>query len=135
MTDERQPTTYKRQEESVNNNASGEEDVERGEATSQSGTDSESGRGEDHDIVNWSGSEDPENPMNFPTWRKWIITTVMGLMAFCATFASSVFSSATDVTAKQFRVSPEVTTLGTALFVLVSDISQHVHKHSLTIDC
>lgn len=42
----------------------------------------------------------------------------MASLAFRITFASSVFSTATVPTAKLFYVSMEVTTLGTALFVL-----------------
>ncbi|KAF2086547.1 MFS general substrate transporter [Saccharata proteae CBS 121410] len=72
----------------------------------------------DPNIVEWDGPDDPENPMNFPTWRKWLITTIMGLMTFCITFASSVFSTATEATSREFGVSTEVMTLGTSLFVL-----------------
>lgn len=72
----------------------------------------------DPNIVEWDGPNDPENPMNFPRWRKWMMTVAMGLMTFCITFASSVFSTATEVTAREFGVSSEVMTLGTSLFVL-----------------
>ncbi|KZF20167.1 MFS transporter [Xylona heveae TC161] len=72
----------------------------------------------DPNLIDWSSPSDPDNPMNFSRLRKWIITVFMGIMAICATFASSVFSVATDATAKEFHVSPEVTTLGTSLFVL-----------------
>ncbi|KAE9975932.1 hypothetical protein EG328_002918 [Venturia inaequalis] len=61
----------------------------------------------DPNVVEWDGPDDPENPMNFPRWKKWMITVVMGLMTFCITFASSVFSTATEVTAAEFKVSPE----------------------------
>ena len=74
----------------------------------------------DPNLVDWDGPDDPENPQNFPRWRKWTITASMTLMAFSATFSSSVFGSATAATAKDFDVSEEVTILGTALFVLVS---------------
>lgn len=56
--------------------------------------------------------------MNWPKWKKWLITFALGLMTFCITFASSVFSTATTVTAQQFGVSQEVMVLGTSLFVL-----------------
>lgn len=73
----------------------------------------------DTNLVDWDGPDDPYNPQNFSRRRKWLITINMGLMAFCATFASSVFSSATVATSKQFGISQEVMTLGTSLFVLV----------------
>jgi DHA1 family multidrug resistance protein-like MFS transporter len=43
---------------------------------------------------------------------------MLGLMTVSVTFASSVFSTATVVTAKKFHVSEEVMVLGTSLFVL-----------------
>jgi hypothetical protein len=72
----------------------------------------------DPNLIEWDGPNDPNNPMNFPRWRKWVITTMMGVMTFCITFASSVFSTATEATAEVFGVSSEVMTLGTSLFVL-----------------
>ncbi|CAG8163864.1 unnamed protein product [Penicillium salamii] len=69
-------------------------------------------------IVDWSGPNDPENPQNFPRWRKWTITIMLGLMTICVTFASSVFSTATKVTGKKFHVSSEVMVLAVSLFVL-----------------
>jgi len=72
----------------------------------------------DPNLIEWDGPDDPENPMNWPTAKKWIVTVTLGLMTFCVTFASSVFSNATVPTAELFGVSTEVTTLGTSLFVL-----------------
>ncbi|KAJ5917243.1 MFS multidrug transporter [Penicillium verhagenii] len=69
-------------------------------------------------IVGWDGDDDPEKPLNFNTTKKWAITITLALMTICVTFASSVFSTATIVTAKQFHVSPEVMVLATSLFVL-----------------
>lgn len=72
----------------------------------------------DPHLIEWNGPDDPENPMNFPRWRKWMITIVLGFVTFCITFASSVFSTATQITARHFGVSNEVMILGTSLFVL-----------------
>jgi MFS transporter, DHA1 family, multidrug resistance protein len=72
----------------------------------------------DPNLIEWDGPEDPENPMNWPTSKKWIVTIALGMMTFCVTFASSVFSNATVPVAELFGVSTEVTTLGTSLFVL-----------------
>ncbi|KAJ5081074.1 hypothetical protein N7456_013312 [Penicillium angulare] len=69
-------------------------------------------------IVGWDGDDDPEKPENFTRRRKWFITVILGLMTICVTFASSVFSTATKVTAKHFHVSEEVMILATSLFVL-----------------
>ncbi|CZT18535.1 probable fluconazole resistance protein [Ramularia collo-cygni] len=72
----------------------------------------------DPNVVDWDSEDDKENPMNWSPLRKWTIAVCMGLMTLVVTFASSVFSSATQVTAMQFGVSAEVMILGLALFVL-----------------
>lgn len=73
----------------------------------------------DPNLVDWNGPDDPENPMNWSRSKKWIVTFTFSLMTFVITFASSVFSTATVVTSKQYGVSTETMTLGTSLFVLV----------------
>jgi DHA1 family multidrug resistance protein-like MFS transporter len=72
----------------------------------------------DPNLIEWDGPDDPENPMNWPASKKWIVTIALGMMTFCVTFASSVFSNATVPVAELYGVSTEVTTLGTSLFVL-----------------
>lgn len=71
----------------------------------------------DPKYVDWDGPEDPENPQNYGNLRKWIITLMMSSMTVWITFASSVFSAATKVTAEKFHVSTEVMILGTSLTV------------------
>jgi hypothetical protein len=80
---------------------------------------STSGATHDENLVTWDGPNDMSNPMNWSIPYKWVITLMFGIMTFCVTFASSVFSSAVDVTAELYNVSTEVTTLGVSLFVLV----------------
>lgn len=75
------------------------------------------------DIVDWNGQDDPEHPQNMPSKKKWFVTMVYGLMTLVVTFASSVYSTATEVTAAEFNVSSEVMTLATALTVLVSRLA------------
>jgi hypothetical protein len=72
----------------------------------------------DPNLIEWDGPDDPDNPMNWSKTKKWISTIMLGIMTFCVTFASSVFSNATEPTAIEYGVSTEVTTLGTSLFVL-----------------
>ncbi|WPH03095.1 putative mfs multidrug protein [Acrodontium crateriforme] len=72
----------------------------------------------DPNLITWSGPDDPENPMNWPKSKKWLVTMVLGSVTFVCTFASSVFSTATVITSEKFHVSTEVMTLGTSLFVL-----------------
>jgi DHA1 family multidrug resistance protein-like MFS transporter len=72
----------------------------------------------DPNLIDWDGPADPENPHNWSRGYKWFITGVLGIVTFVITFASSVFSTATQATAQHFNVSNEVMILGTSLFVL-----------------
>ena len=74
---------------------------------------------EDLNLVTWDGPDDPGNPMNWPLRKKILVTFTFSMTTFVITFSSSVFSTATQVTAIEFGVSEEVMTLGTSLFVLV----------------
>lgn len=74
-------------------------------------------QGKNSDLVELSGSDDPLNPLNLPPWRKWFCASMMGAMTFAATFSSSVFTAAIDVTAQEFGVAPETMALATSLYV------------------
>jgi len=58
-------------------------------------------------VVTWYGPDDKGNPQILPLWRKWLITMSVALYVLTTTFASSVFSAAVVVTAKEFGVSVE----------------------------
>jgi MFS family permease len=90
-----------------------ETDVEKAADTPQKPDDSSA----DPNLVDWDGKDDPENPQNYSNRRKWAITLTMSSMTVWITFASSVFSTATLVTAKEFNVSTEIMVLGTSLVV------------------
>jgi DHA1 family multidrug resistance protein-like MFS transporter len=95
-------------------------DIEKQENAESSGDvpiHSEKENQKDPHLVEWD-HDDQENPFNWPQRRRWVYTVLLGLVTFVVTFASSVFSAATEVIAEQFGVSDEVSTLGTSLFVL-----------------
>jgi len=69
----------------------------------------------DPNLVEWDGPDDPENPQNFSTARKWTITMIFSSLTIWGTFSSSVFSQATQITAAEFGVSDEVMILATSL--------------------
>ncbi|KAL8991188.1 MAG: hypothetical protein Q9177_000336 [Variospora cf. flavescens] len=71
----------------------------------------------DPDLVVLNGPEDPLNPMNMPAWRKWFCASILGAMTFAATFSSSIFSAAANVTAAEFGVAPATMALATSLYV------------------
>ncbi|KAF9892439.1 hypothetical protein FE257_001547 [Aspergillus nanangensis] len=91
------------------------EDPEKGDGRRTEDKPAEPSR--DPNLVEWDGPDDPGNPQNMPKWRKWLITMTLSSMTMWITFASSVFSTATRVTAEQFDVSTEVMTLATSLVV------------------
>lgn len=69
-------------------------------------------------LVTWDGPNDPQKPMNWSMTKKWLIVISTGLMTFCVSFASSVFSTTTFATAAKFGVSTEVMILGLSLYVV-----------------
>lgn len=70
------------------------------------------------DIVDWDGPLDPENPQNWSARYRWYVIMILACMTFVVSFGSSVFSTATTVTAQQFGVSQEVMILGVTFYVL-----------------
>ena len=112
-------------------------DLEKGETppqehdqVNQGGEDKQQSQWENN-VVGWDGPDDPQNPQNWKKSKKYTVTIFYATLTFCITFASSVFSTATMVTAKKYGVSNEVMTLGTSLFVLVSAHSR-LHHPPLT---
>lgn len=69
-------------------------------------------------VVEFSGFDDPRHAQNFPFKKKLIIAVVLVFDSLAATFASSIFSAATQAVGEEFHVGQEVVTLGTSLFVL-----------------
>ncbi|KAL1968623.1 hypothetical protein VTN77DRAFT_1449 [Rasamsonia byssochlamydoides] len=67
--------------------------------------------------IEYEGPDDPLDPQNLPMWKKWCYALSLGLITLTVTFASSIFSTATQAAADEFGVSNEVMTLGTALFI------------------
>jgi len=70
------------------------------------------------DIVDFDGPDDPANPMNWAKRKKIGVTILYGVNTMCATFTSSIFSSASPFIARQFGISNEVGILGLSLYLL-----------------
>jgi hypothetical protein len=73
---------------------------------------------ESNDIVGWGGSHDQENPLNWSSTYKWYVIMILACMTFVVSFGSSVWSTATIVTAEEFGVSQEVMILGVTFYVI-----------------
>ena len=102
-----------------------ERDIEKGDPAAPDNNEVDEGvedkrqTKEEDNVIGWDGPDDPGNPQNWSRGKKLATTLFYASMTFCITFASSVFSTATQVTAAKFHVSTEVMTLGTGLFVMV----------------
>ncbi|CRK32519.1 hypothetical protein BN1708_005779, partial [Verticillium longisporum] len=46
----------------------------------------------DPNVVFWDGDDDPENPYNWPTWRKIVNCALISLLTFITPLASSIFA-------------------------------------------
>ncbi|KAE8440761.1 hypothetical protein EG329_006596 [Mollisiaceae sp. DMI_Dod_QoI] len=62
--------------------------------------------------------DDPGNPMNWSSIRKWFITTIVTLSVFAVTLTSSAYSESSNEVMQDFNISTEVFILGASLFVL-----------------
>lgn len=63
--------------------------------------------------------DDPENPRNFPTWRKWTIVASITLIDLTVSWGASGFSPAKDNFEDYFQIDNGVVgTLGLSLYVL-----------------
>lgn len=61
---------------------------------------------------------DPRNPMEFSTIKKWVIVMTVGITTLAVAFVSSAYSGSIKEVMVRFDISQEVATLGIALFVL-----------------
>ncbi|KAF2089566.1 putative MSF drug transporter, partial [Saccharata proteae CBS 121410] len=68
-------------------------------------------------IVEFDGSDDPYNPMNWPFKKKVITTVLYGFTTMGATWASSIYSPAVSRIEEEFNVGETVATLGTSLLL------------------
>ncbi|KAL9134445.1 MAG: hypothetical protein Q9175_004370 [Cornicularia normoerica] len=66
----------------------------------------------------WTGPDDPENPLNWPLWQRIYHTTVPGLFGFAVTLGSSVYTPGYPDVEERFNVSSTVALLPLSLYVL-----------------
>ncbi len=61
---------------------------------------------------------DPENPKNFPKWKKWYITMVVSWTCFVVAFCSSVITADIGGVSESFHVSHEAALVPVSVFVV-----------------
>lgn len=62
--------------------------------------------------------DDPENPRNFPRFKKWYITCFASWLNVITCLCAGGYSSAADDISEHFNVSAEVATLGLSMYIL-----------------
>lgn len=58
---------------------------------------------DDPDVIGWDGDDDPENPYNWPSWRKVVNCIIISLLTFVTPLASSVFAPAVPALMRDLR--------------------------------
>jgi multidrug resistance protein len=61
---------------------------------------------------------DPHFAMQFPLWKKWVLTLIVAFATLAVSFVSSAYSGGVKQIVTQFHVGEEVVVLGISLFVL-----------------
>lgn len=61
---------------------------------------------------------DPDNPRNWPSWRKWLMVAVITPIDLSVSWGASGFSPATASFRAEFGLSETVATLGLSLYIL-----------------
>ncbi|KAF8477539.1 major facilitator superfamily domain-containing protein [Kalaharituber pfeilii] len=76
-------------------------------------------RSVDPELVTWDGPDDPENPRNFPSGKKWRITMITSLYTFVTPFASSIVAPAALEYAKEFNIiNSTIASMTVSIFLL-----------------
>ena len=68
--------------------------------------------------ADWSGPDDPENPMIWPVWRKAYQTFAIGMLSFAVTCGSSIISPATPNIAQDLQISRTAAILPLTVYVV-----------------
>lgn len=68
--------------------------------------------------VTWESHDDPMNPQNWSTAKKWSVLVLVSMITLVVTFSSSVFSGATMVVSMNYGISLETAELGTGLYLI-----------------
>jgi hypothetical protein len=58
---------------------------------------------DDPNIVFWDGPDDPENPMNWPSSRKWAAISMVSVVTFLTPLGSSIFAPGVPLVMREFN--------------------------------
>jgi hypothetical protein len=80
-------------------NTDGNDDLESGQETLSIQEEAS----EDANIVSWDGDSDPENPRNWPSWRRWVLINLVGFITLMAGLSSSMFAPGVPALMAEFH--------------------------------
>lgn len=83
------------------------------------------------ELLTWSGSSDPNNPINWAPRRKTMIVLAVSAITFTVSYASSIFSTAVLPVAHEFQTSEEVAILSISLYVLGFALGKSVRLNDI----
>ncbi|KAG8629185.1 hypothetical protein KVT40_003050 [Elsinoe batatas] len=87
------------------------------EVSNIAGTPVDSEKGRDVTVIDWDGPNDPENPRNWSTPKKFFVTFEICLLTTGVYIGSAIYTPGLYRVMEQFRVSQLVAILGLCLFV------------------
>ncbi|PLB47573.1 MFS general substrate transporter [Aspergillus steynii IBT 23096] len=74
--------------------------------------------GKDIMLVGWYDEMDAENPQNWSTWKRSVVTAVLWLYTFTVYCASAIYTPSVDGVMAEYAVDHTLSTLGLSLYVL-----------------
>ena len=74
-------------------------------------------KGRDVELIDWFGPNDPDNPMNWSTPKRFFVTFEIVFLTFSVYIGSAIYSAGTISVTEEFHVSRVAATLGLTLFV------------------
>jgi len=92
-------------------------------------------KGKDEHIVDWYGKDDPANPQNWSTGKKFFVTFEICLLTFGVYIGSAIYTPGIMEVEGIFHVSQAAATLGLTMFVLGYGIGKQAgNSHYVAID-
>ncbi|KAI0169393.1 bicyclomycin resistance protein [Hypoxylon sp. FL1284] len=121
----RQRSIIDRRRNSIASRSKSNHDLEKGQLPTEAAL-SSSNDDEDNDdsdsspnIVWWEGPDDPENPYNWSTWRKFLNCGLISAMTFISPLASSIFAPGVPQVVAEFHsTSLEIAAFVVSVYVL-----------------
>lgn len=62
----------------------------------------------DPNVVFWDGENDPENPLNWPSARKWAAISMVSAVTFLTPLGSSIFAPGVPLVMKEFHSNSQI---------------------------